>query len=233
MDLSRRLASRLLPHDNGRCVAPPGRLPQGAAPPVVVASLMRSGTHLLIDLILNNFAAYRHTPLYVDADAWFRAGNPPSDLASLEGCVVKTHFPQLRDGASGPAAEAALDRLATRAVVFQPRRDSDPVFDSLQRFGYRGDRAAFEAERESFESFWAKYDPVILEFADLADPASSHQCLLEMAEVLHQPPPATPVLSPAKSDARSILWSKALTRLLGRRARRINTSIQLGTSSRG
>jgi hypothetical protein len=47
-----------------RC--PPGLLrnSKNDLPNLVVATFPRCGTHLLIDLILNNFSLYRQNPLY-------------------------------------------------------------------------------------------------------------------------------------------------------------------------
>ena len=42
--------------------------------------MMRSGTHLLIDLILNNFAALRTSPLYIDADRFLRESGSSKEL---------------------------------------------------------------------------------------------------------------------------------------------------------
>ncbi len=193
---------------------------------------MRSGTHLLIDLILNNFAAYRHAPLYIDADAWFRSVVSPHELVQAQGCVVKTHFPQLQPAVGSEIPGSVLEQLAQSAVVFQPRRDSAAVFRSLQQFGYRGDDAAFVREAKAFGEFWHRFEPLQLDFDALADPKASARCLQQVAEAIDQPMPQAPVLTPPKSRPWSILYWKAMTRLLGRRARRINTSIQLGTASR-
>jgi hypothetical protein len=225
----RSLASRLLPHNNRRCVAPPGPLPRGKGRPIVVASLMRSGTHLLVDLILNNFPAYRRSPLYVDADALFRSSGGGGGLAEVGSCIVKTHFPQLP---AESAAEQALADLATQALVLQPVRSADATLRSLQRFGYRGDRRQLDAERQHWDAWWGRFAPVRFCFVDLASPTSSHEAVRQIARALGCDAPVVPQLTQSLEATGAVLGSKLLTRLLGRRAPRINTSIQFATTPR-
>ncbi len=60
-------------------------------PHVVVAAQMRSGTHLLIDLILNNFPVYRESPLYLDLERYRLSDLETSRIPDLRGLVIKTH----------------------------------------------------------------------------------------------------------------------------------------------
>lgn len=106
--------ARVLPHNNRRCVAPPGELRPGSGKPVIVSSIMRSGTHLLIDLLLNNFPAYRRMPLYVDLDHALASGLTAADLLHGGCYVMKSHHPNVRYAA---AAQAELEELAAAAFI--------------------------------------------------------------------------------------------------------------------
>ena len=53
-DLSNFIGRTVLPFTNPRVVAPPGTPGHHGRPNLIVATPMRSGTHILIDLILNN-----------------------------------------------------------------------------------------------------------------------------------------------------------------------------------
>ena len=71
MSLAQRLnlnwvGRRVLPYENARVVAPPGVPVTQDRPNIVVATPKRSGTHVLIDILLNNLPAYRRRPLYVE-----------------------------------------------------------------------------------------------------------------------------------------------------------------------
>lgn len=195
----------------------------------MVASLMRSGTHLAIDLVLNNLATYRRTPLYVDIDRYFRMPEPLPDFVGLGSTVIKTHYPQI---AESDEAEATISRLAAEALVVQPVRDLDAVYRSLRRFGYPGSRDELNREANRFNAFWNPFSPLRLSFARLADPQGSREALEAIAAEVGLSVPPSPKLSPLKSHPWSILTTKAITRLLGRRAPRVNTSIQLTTGPR-
>ena len=48
------ILNKKLPHNNKLTVCPPGNLPRGEGKSILVPSIPRSGTHLLIDSIINN-----------------------------------------------------------------------------------------------------------------------------------------------------------------------------------
>src|SRR5262245_46905598 len=93
-DVLRLFCSKLLPHDTRSTTCPPAPLVSGHGPLIIVASLMRSGTHLLLDSFFNNFPELRRVPLFVDFDAYQRAGLPVGPLQSVQGIIVKTHYPE-------------------------------------------------------------------------------------------------------------------------------------------
>src|SRR4051812_42875729 len=90
----RIVGSRVLPHDTRKTTAPPAVLPSADGPLIIVASMMRSGTHLLLDSMFNNFPPLRRTPLFVDFDSYERQALPVDPLRSLRGAVIKTHYPE-------------------------------------------------------------------------------------------------------------------------------------------
>ena len=190
---------------------------------------MRSGTHLVIDLVLNNFAAYRRTPLYVDLDRYFRRTDPVPEFTGVGSSVIKTHFPQIT---AADEATVRIRELARSAILVQPVRALPAVYSSLQRFGYRGSREDLAREAERFDAFWAPFGPLKLSFEDLADTERSLFCLRQIAQKAQLAMPPSPIASLPKQNSWAILCYKAITRMLGRRAPRVNTSIQLTMDSR-
>ena len=89
----RRAVSRLLPHNNHRCIAPPGIIGPAGGKSIIVPSLMRSGTHVLIDLLLNNVPGYRRAPLNVDLDHYLAGKNSLDALNRCGSYVMKSHYP--------------------------------------------------------------------------------------------------------------------------------------------
>lgn len=227
--------ARLLPPDTPRAVAPPGNLnvrpaaevSDAARPPILVVSLMRSGTHLLIDLILNNFPTYRQRydcALYCDLDRYIEQGLPESDLDHCREQVIKTHIPQLP--ASG--YEAAVGRLAGRSLVFALRRDYEAMMRSFHRF--EDPRAAPPSPEliEDFESRWNTVDCQWIDFEDLLAPDKFVLVVNRVAAALGERPPNHYVLPPEKSQLWYALALKAGTRLLGARMKTVNTTIGFG-----
>jgi hypothetical protein len=59
-DLTHYISTHLLPFTNPRVVCPPGTVTAQGRPNIIVATPMRSGTHILSDMILNNIPAYQN-----------------------------------------------------------------------------------------------------------------------------------------------------------------------------
>lgn len=217
----------ILPPINRRCVAPPGSLPVGEGRPIVVASLMRSGTHLLIDLILNNFASYRRDPLYLNLDAYLIERRASQGLMNCGAYVAKTHFPQI------PVPDDTLDdlrRFAERAVVLRPVRGLAETHRSLLSFGETRSMEELVACKAAADAFWDAFDPLDFSFDDLATPSLTADIVTRIAERTGLPLPGRVVVTPDKSQAIRILTAKLLTRLLGHRAPRLNTTIQFDST---
>ncbi len=160
-NLFNAIGNRWLRHNNPRTLCPPGMPEAGKGPKrplIMVPTLMRSGTHILIDLILNNFPAYQGKPLYVDLDLVMRHPQREEMLAAMMevgGFVVKTHYPQLI--VKEPDLEV-VQQVADQSIIISTRRDSDLVLKSMMRFPELskrfGDEATIVAGIERFYEFW-------------------------------------------------------------------------------
>jgi hypothetical protein len=218
----RLLGSRVLPHDTTATTCPPAPLPTAERPLIIVASLMRSGTHLLLDSLFNNFSELRRVPLFLDFDAYERTSMPIAPLQSLRGAVVKTHYPETP---LAPPYQNALETLASKAFIFIPRRSAEEVRRSLAKWGMEFSTAEFAELEERFEKFWSRFSPSPVEFRSLLEPSAMQILLAQIAQKSGLKPPTLrlPVM-PAHSRA-GVYIDKLLTRILGRRAPRINTTI--------
>lgn len=227
-DLANFIGTHVLPFTNPRVVCPPGRIQTQGQLNIIVATPMRSGTHILIDLILNNLSKYRNRPLYIDLDQCIKQSRPGHDLLqdiSLDaGYVIKTHMP-LGTPAATPNDPHVL-ALIEAAQVLTIRRDKADVCRSLGRW-HKLDAVAAEArygpDYDHFWKFWDAQEQISIEFTDLFKPDRMKSLLGRLAS---SGKVRTSFLAPP-SDARKseIYFNKMLTRLLGRHAPRIDTTI--------
>ncbi len=214
--------SGMLPHDTKRTTCPPAPLVPGDGPLIIVPSLMRSGTHLLLDALFNNFPALRRRPLFVDFDAYERAALPPEPLASVGGVTIKTHYPQVELAAP---YLSALKSVAGRAFILTPRRPAGEIRKSLAKWGEDVTAAEFAELESRFEAFWGPFSPVTVNFSTLLDPGGVETLIALVAERTRLAPrPGRRPVMPARHRF-GIYLDKVLTRLLGRGAPRINTTI--------
>jgi hypothetical protein len=183
---------------------------------------MRCGTHLLLDSLFNNVPALRRSPLFIDFDAYERAALSPAAFESLTGVVIKTHFPHMPLAA--PYA-GSLAQLAARAMVLTPCRNSIEVRRSLAKWGQVHSAAEFEEIKSRFDSFWAPFAPQTIDFPTLLDSAGIEKLIEAVAKGtgFKPPQPGKPVM-PANTRW-GVYCDKILTRMLGARAPRINTTI--------
>jgi hypothetical protein len=235
--LINHLGRTVLPYQNTRIVAPPGRLTPGDRPALVVATPMRSGTHILIDLLLNNLPAYRRQPLYADLDQFCRHARRTEAVtvapADFRGYVVKTHYPT---GINETPEDAALvSSVAREAIVLTVDRPLEEIKASLERWvaeapcggSTRPQRHVdeIEARLPQFRAFWRERAHIALQFRDLFDAAQMTVAMDRIATLtgaarrpVYAPPPKPAQLTRIHID-------KTLTRLLGAGAPRINTTI--------
>src|SRR5690606_12927417 len=172
---------------------------------------------LLIDAILNNFAAYKRQPLYVDLDQYLMRGHPVEDLLTCGGYIVKTHFPQIL----GPSSEAQVRAVADKAIVLTPVRSRKDICRSATAFG----TSMGDSDFVRFAEFWKHYDPVQVPFSALTSHAGYETLLENIAERIGMPPNPNRVLPFSKKDRSRVYFVKALTRLLGHHSPVVNTTI--------
>ena len=217
------LAARLIPHGTARVVCPPGPIPTGPQPPIVVSSLMRSGTHLVMDLVLNNLQGYRQDPLYIDFDSYVYEGYSTDALRRAGSTVVKTHFAQRPFTAA--AADSLLE-LASRGAVIIPVRKLADVQRSMAKWGYRISQADLAAQHQQQLDFWNPLNPLLIDFDDLLDAGKAPGFLAALRQRLALPalPQDTVPVMAGDSRPRN-LWRKLRTRLQASNAPVINTTV--------
>ncbi len=221
-DRVRSWASSLFPHDSTQTTCPPAPLRSNSGPTVVVASLMRSGTHLLLDALFNNYPIFRRFPLFVDFDAYARQGLPIDPLRSIQGVLIKTHYPETPLPAT---YVTALSEIATRSIVLTPIRDIEEIRTSLSKWDVEFTPLQLAEIKSRFELFWYPFSPTAIEFTQLLD-ANGVKLILSKLDKLtgltslriNEP------VMPAQSRM-GVYVDKLLTRIVGRRAPRINTTI--------
>lgn len=187
---------------------------------------MRSGTHILIDLILNNLPSYRIRPLYIDLDQYLWAGMDIQALRQLKGAVIKTHYPQVNP----PNFEAAIDALDLNSIVISPQRKYDDIAWSLQKF-WKDENVFSNKDAQAFREYWDKYTPVIVPFEDMLQPKKATEMLVNLGALTNCQPKKKIIFPPAKETP--LLWvylCKLLTRLLGKNSPVINTTISFKVS---
>ncbi len=224
----RSLRSKLFPHDTEKTTCPPAPLVSGG-PLIIVPSLMRSGTHLLLDSLFNNFPVLRRTPLFVDFDAYERQALPATPLSFLTAVTIKTHFPETP--LSEPYA-SRLAALASRALILMPRRAASEIRRSMEKWGMEFSPDEFAKVERRFHDFWVPFSPLIVDFPALLNPARLRLFLGLVAERaglgFHEN--KSPCM-PARHRW-GVYFDKALTRVFGRKAPRINTTIGYRLSPR-
>jgi hypothetical protein len=192
--------------------------------------MMRSGTHLLIDLLLNNFAVLKKSPLYVNLDMFVHSGQRIAQLYDAGGYVIKTHFPQSIECRGN---EEVLQEFLRHNKVILVVRNVDQIKKSMQNFGAWGKAEAENLEQSCalFERYWDEIhtgNVMRLQYADLIQPQKLPQ-LLEQIEAFTGLTKNNRTVGVIPKECRwKIFIGKMLTRLLGRRAPRIVTGIKLG-----
>lgn len=219
---------RVIRYNNPRCVAPPGLITPSSGKPIIVATLMRSGTHLLIDSLLNNCKTLRKSPLYIYFDQYvlhnMREGEQTSIQAAINrggSRIVKTHYPQL--GGNDPKSCEAITALSTSSTVITVSHDLEDISSSMRRFTDSEQSEDFEKIHSEFEKFWAPRRSININFTDLVN--QWEPTFLKTLECIKIPPDG-PLKPPPGRDQRYFVFiSKLLTRLIGRYAPHINTTI--------
>jgi hypothetical protein len=183
---------------------------------------MRSGTHLLIDILLNHFPPYRKRPLYLDFDQYVRRGLPLEPVLTCGNYVIKTHYPQ------NPLPEAArelLARLREKAVVICPQRNELDVKRSLKNFQPETTEDDFHIAKKAFENEWGGVG-LCVRFDEMVNPERFPSVIEALARELGLPLPSIFHPPPSPSERSRVIRLKLLTRLLGPLAPQINTTIR-------
>lgn len=220
----RKLGTKLFPPANTRCISPPGRITEGKGKPIIVSSLMRTGTHLLIDLILNNFSSYRRAPLYIDLDQYVNSKLPADSLFSCGSYVIKSHYPQSK------AAETIIDRLAADSFVIQPERELKDVYRSSLNFGYQRTYEELQEEKAEFNKFWGRFNVLSIGFDEITNTEKVPSIINRIADFSGAKPSGKTVFPLGRNEVNKVLLLKLATRILGRHSPYINTTIQFATT---
>lgn len=224
------IGRRILPFTNPRVVCPPGKVVAQGRPNLVIATPKRSGTHIMIDLLLNNLPDYRNKPLYVDLDQFVKHNrNSRENLADLTpdaGYILKTHMPlNTPDYMPENPHIQALIRQGVVVTINRPRAE---VCRSIARWRKLSEQVSEERYGPEYDQFWAHWadmDQNRVDFSDLFDPALMQPFLQTLAERTGTRLAASYVGPPTSDRKQRIYLNKTLTRMLGRHAPRVDTTI--------
>lgn len=218
------IIGRHIKYNSPRCVAPPGSLEQSSGTPVIIASLMRSGTHLLIDSVLNNCKELRRNPLYIDLDQFINTYPFPAacnDILNAGSYIVKTHYPQL--GGESQRHKEIIQLLSKNAKVIAVTRDLNEISSSFQAFSGSEHLPDLNDVHSKFTSFWSDQDALCLNYKDLVN--NWDEAMTKFWQYTGLSPELKTRRPPRKNQKTLAYCNKLLTRLLGNRAPIINTTI--------
>lgn len=224
MSVVRKIASKVLPHHgNAKLTAPPGRIPNGEGRPVLVKSKMRSGTHLLIDLILNNFPQLRTESLYVELDHAFHQGITAEKFSNLGKCLCKTHF----GGKKGQELRSEITQnVVSRAYIIEPVRDLEQMKPSLRNFLSEQEFKDYLETCYQFDRYWKETECLKISFNELISKEGNDSAIKKIAAYIGEEPSSKRYYNRSKQELRKVMLDKLLTRLRGVKQRRVNTTIQ-------
>ena len=180
----RYIFSTCIPHDNAKTVCPPGPVPRGPSPPIIVSSLMRSGTHLTIDLLLNNLSSYRNNPLYIDFDRFVYEAHDPNTLTNAGSCIIKTHF---RQRPFNQETLKLLESIASNGLVIIPTRDLAAAQASMKKWNFSPSLEKLQKDHDDQLIFWSSFNPLIIDFKDLLNPTKAISFLQDVRQRLRLP----------------------------------------------
>jgi len=217
----------MLPHNTKATTCPPGSLPRTAkegVPTLMVATFRRTGTHVLIDIILNNFRVYKGRPLFLDLDQWVKSGRAISDIPADLGCVIKTHLPN-------QFADCNLEELATfckknSVKVISTTRGPDEIFRSLKSFfQFDYSEKEFQDEYSKFHTFWDEVKSHKISFSCLVNQHETEGIIKEIEEYIgvERNKKLVPIF--LKQERKKVFFYKILTRFMGKHSPKVNTTI--------
>lgn len=216
----RKLLSNIFHHINTKTVCPPGNLPVSEGVNIIVSSLMRSGTHLAMDFIFNNFKQYKTYPLYIDYDRYCFDGHNLEELSKVKGAVLKTHFIQR------PFNEQSRDFLKVlgkNAIVIIPDREAKQVNQSLSKWEINLNEEELKKLREEHLAFWSGYSPLVVPFDSYFDKNKMLDLKKDIASRINVVAENRVVLPSTNSFPNMV--NKLSTRIVGNKWPVINTGI--------
>jgi len=216
----------MLPHNTRCVVAPPGELPRASGEGVIilVPTLMRSGTHLLIDLILNNFKQFKKKPLYVDLDQWISKGGKIDDLKNRGDLIIKTHFPQEPSLLLKSEMKTFIE--TNNVKVITTHREESKLIRSLKESFSVGEKQTILIENiAQFNEFWNQSNRRIVDFNDLCSKEKVSQTIDLVSSYIGYKPNTMSIPNPSVTERKKVFVMKFATRIFGKNAPIINTTI--------
>jgi len=216
----------ILSHDNRLTVCPPGRIRPGSGyKTILVPSVMRSGTHMLIDLLLNNFKQYKRVPLYVNLDAVLDDNSVVNKLIECGGYIVKTHFPQI---GYSDTRNKVLEKIVRRSYIISPQREIQEIIKSTERFLKYEAQFDIYNSVEIFEKYWGSHNKMLVPYDSLTDPQKCSEIIKRIGCYIGLEQNQKIILPPRKNAKNTVYFWKLSTRMLGRYSPIVNTTISFG-----
>lgn len=212
-----------------KIVAPPGEIIElGRGRPIIIASFPRSGTHIMIDSILNNFPHYRNIPLYLDFDQFSNSRYKPESVLD-EICnsrlIIKTHYPHRNLYTHEDDITSSIERLIEKAFVIKVERDKQRIKASYEK-GF-GKVSNIECEIELFDEYWQNKADIIVNFNELVNKDTLPKVIEQISDKLNEEHVRKVIFPPPPDAFLQVGVQKIATRLLGKRTPfSVNTTIQ-------
>lgn len=217
---------KMLPHNNRLTVCPPGIITkQKTNKLILVPSVMRSGTHVLIDTIINNFSSFKTHPLYVDLDQLLAANDDLQKLLDTGGYIIKTHFPQTQ---FSEKKKILINKIIKKSYIISPTRNSHSIINSNMLFGVMENATTCKESIHLFEEFWAPQKRLVFPFEDLINPLKTKDIVSEISHYIDEKSDSRCASPIAKKYRYRIYLAKLFTRLLGKHCPYVNTTISFG-----
>jgi len=225
-----------LSHNNKLTTCPPGALPTCDVdlPTLVIPTFRRTGTHLLIDIILNNFPQYKQKPLFIDLDQWVKSGKKISEIPTDIGCLIKTHIPNSlsNEYMTDEDQEDLINFCrAPEVKIISTHREKQQVLNSLLKsFSFKISSQELDQQLITFNEFWGGFLSLAVPFNRLSDPNKTPDIVKKISEYIQisSTKKTRPIFN--KSAKFKVYFWKIMTRLLGRKSLIVNTTIGFSKS---
>jgi len=220
---ARRIRKRI-PHNTSVVTSPPGNVNfKYSGPLVLVASEMRSGTHVLIDSLLNNFGNLRNNPLYINLDEYVAQHREVGDLLNRGAYIIKTHYPQVYN----QELASAVELITASAKIIVINRDESQTLKSYLSFVETASLSEWAPAHEKFKHYWKGISTLNVEFSELTSYQKYPIVIDKIQKYIELPRSKNLIRPPTENQILRAYFSKLMTRVFGRYAHRINTTITL------